>query len=84
MAKKHFPPRGLRTWIFRALSGIIALGIPLLLYVGRHDWREFSYWYLLLAGPFLSILLGDFAIFGYKDSLSERMQAFYRRVKNFK
>jgi len=28
MSKKDFPPRGLRTWIFRALSGVIAVGIP--------------------------------------------------------
>ena len=84
MTKKHFPPRGLRTWIFRALSGVIAVSIPYLLYIGRHDWREFSYWYLLLGGPFIAIAFGDFAIFGYKDSFSERVQALWKRVRNFK
>ena len=81
MSQEYTPPAGLRTWIFRALAGIIALGIPFVLYIGRHDWREFSYWYLMLAGPCIAIAFGDFAIYGYKDSFSERMQALWKRVK---
>ena len=81
MTKKHFPPRGLRTWIFRALTGVIAVGIPYLLYIS-YGLDSYWYWYLLIVGPFFSVLFGDFAIFGYKDSFSERMHALYKRVKN--
>ena len=81
MTEKHFPPRGLRTWIFRALTGVIAVGIPYLLYIS-YGWDSYWYWYLLIVGPFLSVLFGDFAIFGYKDSFSERMQALYKRIRS--
>ena len=83
MPKKHFPPRGLRTWIFRALTGVIAVGIPYLLYIS-YGLDSYWYWYLLIVGPFFSVLFGDFAIFGYKDSFSERMHALYKRVNKLK
>ena len=80
MSQEYAPPTGLRTWVFRTLAGVIAVGIPFAIYF-TNDWGSYWYWYSLLSGPCIAVVFGDFAIFGYKDSFSERMQALWKRVQ---